>query len=233
MPFRARLHDQSVTIGTVPSGAIIGDLVEPERPHGLVIFAHGSGSSRHSARNQSVAQVLHRAGLATLLLDLLTVDEEHLDRRGGQLRFDIDLLAGRLELARRWTSEQDGLAKLPVGLFGASTGAAAALVAAARQPAIAAVVSRGGRPDLAGAALDVVRAPTLLIVGSLDHTVVELNRLACARLGETCRLEIVPGATHLFEEPGTLDAAAVLSRQWFEQHLISSTRDQTDAARLR
>jgi putative phosphoribosyl transferase len=211
---------RSVTIASAPTGDIVGDLTETAEPCGLVIFAHGSGSSRHSARNRTVAEVLHQAGFVTLLLDLLTADEEQLERRGGRLRFDIDLLAERLQLAEGWSAGESQLATLPVGYFGASTGAGAALLAAARQPdRVAAVVSRGGRPDLAGDALGDVRAPTLLIVGSLDLQVLELNRAACARLRELCRIEIVPGATHLFEEPQTLDVAAGLARDWFVRHL--------------
>jgi putative phosphoribosyl transferase len=222
---------RSVTIASAPTGDIVGDLTEPRAPCGLVIFAHGSGSSRHSTRNRAVAEVLHQAGFATLLLDLLTADEEQLERRGGRLRFDIDLLAERLQLAAGWSAWEAQLATLPVGYFGASTGAGAALVAAARQPdRVAAVVSRGGRPDLAGDSLADVRAPTLLIVGSLDHQVLELNRAACARLGELCRIEIVPGATHLFEEPGALDVAAALARDWFVRHLTAPGADAPGTA---
>jgi pimeloyl-ACP methyl ester carboxylesterase len=211
---------RSVTVASAPTGDIVGDLTAPGEPCGLVIFAHGSGSSRHSTRNRAVAEVLEQVGFATLLLDLLTADEERLERRGGRLRFDVDLLAARLQLAERWSAGESQLATLPVGYFGASTGAGAALVAAARQPdRVAAVVSRGGRPDLAGDALDDVRAPTLLIVGGLDHQVLELNRAACARFRELCRIEIVAGASHLFEEPGALDAAAALARDWFVRHL--------------
>jgi dienelactone hydrolase len=199
---------------------LAGDLVRPEAADGLVLFAHGSGSSRKSPRNRSVARVLQDAGFATLLMDLLTLDEERADRAGARRRFDIDLLAGRLASATDWVGTHPDTAGLPVGYFGASTGAAAALVAAAQRPErIQAVVSRGGRPDLAGAALRRVTAPTLLIVGGLDDVVIDLNRAALAHLNVEARLEIVPGATHLFEEPGTLEAVAGLARDWFNDHL--------------
>jgi putative phosphoribosyl transferase len=197
-----------------------GDLQIPDPAVGLVLFAHGSGSSRHSPRNRFVAQELHASGLATLLLDLLTPEEERVDQHTGHLRFDIELLAERLAAATQWTRVDAATRSLPIGYFGASTGAAAALVAAALEPdTVRAVVSRGGRPDLAGEALPLVRAPTLLIVGSRDLTVLELNRAAMARLRAETRLEIVPGATHLFEEPGALEAVARLAREWFLQHL--------------
>ena len=184
----------------------------PETPSGLVIFAHGSGSSRLSPRNHFVAHTLHEAGFATLMFDLLTETED----RVYENRFDIDLLARRLVQASNWATAQPRLAGLAQGMFGASTGAAAALRAAASDPAtIRAVVSRGGRPDLAGDALPEVQAPTLLIVGGEDTVVIQLNREARARMTTTCELEIVPGATHLFEEPGTLDEAARLAGAWF------------------
>ncbi|MBW3546639.1 MAG: phosphoribosyltransferase [Actinobacteria bacterium] len=209
-----------------PGVALPAALVVPRQARGVVLFAHGSGSSRHSPRNRQVAAVLQEAGLATLLADLLTADEEQLDRRTRHLRFDIGLLADRLAALADWLAADERTAALPVGLFGASTGAAAALVAAVRRPAtVAAVVSRGGRPDLAGPALPSVRAPTLLIVGSLDTEVLELNRQALDQLtgvegvGGERRLEVVPGAGHLFEESGTLEQVASLARSWFERHL--------------
>lgn len=191
-------------------------------PQGLVIFAHGSGSGRHSPRNNFVAAGLRKRGLATLLIDLLRPQEEA-DRANV---FDIPLLASRLAEATRWTREQTELARLPVGYFGASTGGGAALVAAAQDPQIAAVVSRGGRPDLAGAALAAVRAPTLLIVGGFDTQVIALNRDAMAQLNCKKELVIVPGATHLFEEPGTLDQVLALAGDWFMQHCTSEGRSK-------
>jgi putative phosphoribosyl transferase len=211
------LRDEDVVVlaGTVE---LAGHLTVPEVPKGLVIFAHGSGSSRHSPRNRFVAASLQEAGLGTLLLDLLTVEEE-LDR--AQV-FDIELLAGRLEASTRWLHRQPEAHGLPVGYFGASTGAGAALLAASHPEAeIAAVVSRGGRPDLAGPALSTVRAPTLLIVGARDQVVLDLNRQAQGQLRCESELAIVPGATHLFEEPGTLERAAVLAQDWFLAHLNS------------
>ena len=207
-----------VQAGSIP---LAGHLTVPERPSGIVVFAHGSGSSRHSKRNQFVASVLNRAGLATLLFDLLTAAEET-DRSNV---FDIELLAGRLVDATVWLRAQPIAAGLPVGYFGASTGAAAALSAAAAPGAdIAAVVSRGGRPDLAADLLTAVEAPTLLIVGGDDRAVLSLNRLAQARLRCDADLIVVPGATHLFEEPGTLAAAAEAARDWFLRYLEPSAR---------
>jgi dienelactone hydrolase len=192
----------------------------PPGATGIVVFAHGSGSSRHSPRNQQVAEALNQRGLATLLMDLLTSDEEQVDARTRHLRFDIDLLAGRLMHAFDWLDTQPDTRALSIGCFGASTGAAAALVASAdRSDRVGAVVSRGGRPDLAGAALPRVRAPTLLIVGSLDRVVVDLNRQAAAEMTAPHRIEIVPGATHLFEEPGTLERVAEFAVNWFLDHL--------------
>lgn len=197
-----------------------GDLTLPEAAQGLVLFAHGTGSSRHSPRNRFVAASLVEAGLATFLMDLLTADEEADDERTGHLRFDIELLAQRLVRATGWLVQQRMLANLPVGYFGASTGAAAALVAAARSPGpVGAIVSRGGRPDLAGPALPAVRAPTLLIVGGADHVVLELNRQALIQLRVEKRLEVIPGATHLFPEPGALEAVARLAVDWFVRYL--------------
>lgn len=199
---------------------IEGNLTLPEGAYGIVLFAHGSGSSRHSPRNRYVAWLLNQANLATLLVDLLTSDEETIDLRTGQLRFDIELLAERLISVTDWLMQQRDTRRLRIGYFGASTGAGAALVAAAERPdMVGAVVSRGGRPDLAGAALARVRAPTLLIVGGNDFQVVELNRAALAQLHCEKQLVIVPGATHLFEEPGALDEVARLAREWFERHL--------------
>jgi putative phosphoribosyl transferase len=201
-----------------------GNLVIPEGAKGMVLFAHGSGSSRHSPRNRYVAHLLNQARLATLLVDLLTADEAAAERRTGHLRFDIGLLAERLVEATDWLNHQPDTRDLPVGYFGASTGAAAALVAAAaRSELVGAVVSRGGRPDLAGPALPLVRAPTLLIVGGNDVPVIELNRQALARLHTEKELVIIPGATHLFEEPGALDEVARLARQWFERYLVPET----------
>ncbi|MDF3055914.1 MAG: DeoR family transcriptional regulator [Rariglobus sp.] len=196
-----------------------GTLAVPENAGGLVIFAHGSGSSRHSERNRSVAATLQREGLATLLFDLLTLEEEHLDARMEHLRFDIDFLSGRLRAASAWAARQEQTMGLRIGYFGASTGAAAALVAASENENASAVVSRGGRPDLAGDALQRVDVPTLLIVGSDDEQVLSLNEHALAQLRGTKRLEIVPGATHLFEEPGALDAVAALAAGWFGTYL--------------
>jgi pimeloyl-ACP methyl ester carboxylesterase len=208
----ARLNARGVTIG---QKRLEGDVVLPLKAKGLVIFAHGSGSSRFSPRNTHVAHQLEVRRLGTLLLDLLT-EREAYDRRNV---FDIPLLAGRMVEAVRFARSDTELSSLPIGLFGASTGAAAALVAAAQLPqAIAAVVSRGGRPDLAGDALKKVRAPTLLIVGGADYGVIELNRDALAVLTCEKKLEIVPGATHLFEEPGTLDKVVDLTAQWFNTH---------------
>jgi dienelactone hydrolase len=213
----------SVATGVaVPIGDVVleGDLVLPEDARGTVVFAHGSGSSRLSPRNRQVASALNEAGVGTLLVDLLTAREDKVDRSTGKLRFDIELLARRLIGIVDWLRKNPETADLPIGLFGASTGAAAALVAAAVWPDdIAAVVSRGGRPDLALGVLSHVRAPTLLIVGGADTTVLELNRQALEALQTEQRLEIVPGATHLFEEPGALDEVARLAADWFAWHL--------------
>jgi pimeloyl-ACP methyl ester carboxylesterase len=204
----------------VDGQAIDGDLAVPANAKGLVIFAHGSGSGRFSPRNRMVADALNGRQLATLLLDLLTPDEEARDAITREQRFDIGLLSGRVATAVDWAGTHVRTKELPIGLFGASTGAAAALVAAALRPdRVGAVVSRGGRPDLAGAMLGRVRAPTLLIVGGFDDVVIDLNRRALAQLNCSKRLSIVPGATHLFEEPGTLDQVCRLAEAWFEQHL--------------
>ncbi len=206
----------------VPAGGVTldGDLGLPAELRGVVCFAHGSGSSRHSPRNRFVAETLREAGLVTLLMDLLTPEEDAIDVRTRELRFDIDLLAARVVDAVDWLGAQPSTAELSVGHFGASTGAAGALVAAARRPdAVAAVVSRGGRPDLAGEALEQVRAPTLLIVGGADTTVLELNRQARQRLSGPAQLEVVEAAGHLFEEPGALEQVAALARDWFQRQL--------------
>jgi dienelactone hydrolase len=207
----------------VPAGTVTleGNLTLPEEAQAIVLFAHGSGSSRHSPRNRYVARVLNEAKLATLLIDLLTLHEEVIDTRTAHLRFDIDLLAERLVDATDWLTQFPDTKHLPIGYFGASTGAAAALAAAAVRPdVVGAVVSRGGRPDLAGSALPRVRAPTLLIVGGDDGQVIELNRAALAQLCCEKQLVIVPAATHLFEEPGALDEVARLARDWFQRYLI-------------
>lgn len=202
------------------AGPIVGTLVTPANASVIVVFAHGSGSSRHSTRNQQVAGSLQARGFATLLFDLLTQAEEEADAVRGHLRFDIPLLASRLISVTDWLGDQPVTAALRVGYFGASTGAAAALVAAALRPTVVrAVVSRGGRPDLAGDALLRVRAPTLLIVGGLDTDVIELNQRALARLACDRTLEIVPGATHLFQEPGALARVSELAGAWFVRHL--------------
>jgi dienelactone hydrolase len=209
----------------VRAGAVMleGDLRRPRGARGVVLFAHGSGSSRHSPRNRHVAALLNEARLATLLLDLLTPAEEAIDMRTAHLRFDIGLLGERMIAATDWLTEQPETRRLRIGYFGASTGAAAALVAAAgRSGVVGAVVSRGGRPDLAGPALAHVRAPTLLIVGGQDLPVIELNRQAFAALRSEKQLVIVPGAAHLFEEPGALDQVARLAREWFERYLVQA-----------
>jgi len=213
-------REQAVTIPQDGGIAVPADLTIPSGAHGIVVFAHGSGSSRRSERNRRVAARLRASGLATLLLDLLTDDEELTDQRSAELRFDIPLLARRLEGAIGWVRREPRTGGLRVGLFGASTGAAAALVAAGRRPDdVAAVVSRGGRPDLAGASLRAVRAPTLLIVGGADAQVLELNRQAAAELDAEHRLAVIPGATHLFEEPGAIEQVADLAADWFEARL--------------
>ena len=209
---------------TVPAGSaeLAADVFLPHGARGLVVFAHGSGSSRHSPRNQFVAAKINEGGLGTMLIDLLTEQEEVIDRQTAELRFDIPLLGERLAAITDWVVRQRHFADLALGYFGASTGAAAALLAAAERPTVVgAVVSRGGRPDLAGPALANVLAPTLFIVGGEDHVVLKLNREAMAQLPKQTKskLEVVPGATHLFEEPGTLDQVAALARAWFREHL--------------
>jgi putative phosphoribosyl transferase len=200
--------------------SVEGDLDVPARAAGLVIFAHGSGSSRFSRRNRSVAATLQQSGFATLLLDLLTRQEEAEDERSGRHRFDIPLLGARVVGATDWAQSRPDVAHLPLAFFGASTGAAAALIAAAMRPAVTrAVISRGGRPDLAEEALTHVAAPTLLVVGGDDEPVVEMNRAAMRRMRAPVTLEIIPGATHLFEEPGTLEEVARLAAAWCSRYL--------------
>ena len=210
---------QSVAIATA-GVTLEADVVAPEPALGVVLFAHGSGSGRHSPRNRYVAGELQKAGLATVLADLLTPQEEQVDAQTGALRFDISLLGERLVALTDWLVTQERTADLGVGLFGASTGAAAALVAAVKRPAsVEAAVSRGGRPDLAGGLLRLVRQPVLLIVGERDPTVLDLNRRAMQELGGETTLAIVPAASHLFEEPGALEQVARLAREWFLDHL--------------
>ncbi|MEU7889578.1 dienelactone hydrolase family protein [Microbispora bryophytorum] len=206
----------------MPVGDVVldADVTVPRQARGAVLFAHGSGSGRHSPRNRYVARELQRAGLATVLADLLTAEEERVDAVTGHLRFDIGLLADRVGALADRLPEDEVAGGLPIGLFGASTGAAAALVAAATRPGgVSAVVSRGGRPDLAGDALRSVRQPTLLIVGERDTVVLDLNREAMRAITAPVRLETVPRATHLFEEPGALETVARLARDWFLHHL--------------
>jgi dienelactone hydrolase len=208
---------------TIQAGAVSlpADIELPERAGGVVLFAHGSGSSRHSPRNRAVAGQLQSAGLGTVLVDLLTAEEEREDERTAALRFDIELLADRLAGIVGWLSDDPSTYRLPIGLFGASTGAGAALVAAVREPTrVMAVVSRGGRPDLAGAALHDVRAPTLLLVGGRDSTVLQLNEQAAQAMASAdTRVHVVPEATHLFEEPGALEEVAQEAGAWFTAHL--------------
>jgi pimeloyl-ACP methyl ester carboxylesterase len=234
--FRRTSEDGGERVVRVSAGpvALEGNLVVPDGARGIVLFAHGSGSSRHSRRNRFVAEALRQGPLGTLLIDLLTAEEEAVDVRTAHLRFDIGLLANRLVGATDFLRQHPDTRDLRVGYFGASTGGGAALVAAAERPeAVGAVVSRGGRPDLAGAALPRVRAPTLLIVGGDDVPVIGMNEEALAALRCEKRLEIVPGATHLFEEPGALEEVARLARAWFELHLVpaSAPERQTAAAR--
>ena len=206
----------------IPAGGVLlnADMALPARAEAIIAFAHGSGSGRHSIRNRYVAETLNGYGFATLLADLLTEEEEIIDLRTRQLRFDIPMLADRLVDIAAWLQSAPQMKHLKIGWFGASTGAGAALIAAARRPEnIIAVVSRGGRPDLAGDYLSEVMAPVLLIVGGNDSQVLDLNKQALARLNVPSKLEIVPNATHLFEEPGTLEAAALLAAQWFQAHL--------------
>jgi putative phosphoribosyl transferase len=218
-----------VTAGPV---TLDGTLRMPEGARAIVLFAHGSGSSRRSPRNAHVARMLNAGYLATLLIDLLTADEEVADLHTAHLRFDIGLLAERLVIATDWLTRRPDTGHLAIGYFGASTGAAAALVAAAeRRDVIGAIVSRGGRPDLAGSALPRVRAPTLLIVGGNDIDVIRLNRMVLLDLRCEKQLVIVPGAGHLFEEPGALDEVAQLASEWFERHLVPATRRRTGTSK--
>jgi pimeloyl-ACP methyl ester carboxylesterase len=220
------LPGSSVRAVQIPDGNVLldADLRLPVEPACLIVFAHGSGSSRHSRRNRDVAEWLSAGGFATLLLDLLTAQEESLDQFTGGFRFDIPRLGRRVIAAVDWAAEQKSLERLPVGCFGASTGAAAALIAAAERPdRVSAVVSRGGRPDLADEALSRVAAPTLLIVGGADESVIELNEEAKRKMSAPVRLEIVPGATHLFEEPGAMDQVSRLALHWFAAN-VAGTR---------
>ncbi|HEY8532972.1 MAG TPA: alpha/beta family hydrolase [Micromonospora sp.] len=212
----------TATATVIPTGDahLQADTVIPTQPAGVVVFAHGSGSSRHSPRNRAVAQVLNRTGMATVLADLLTADEERRDAESRRLRFDITLLAERVLGIVDWLRTAPETRTLPIGLFGASTGAAAALVAAAARPdVVQAVVSRGGRPDLAGAALGDVQAPTLLLVGERDDVVLQLNAEAHAAMPGVAQLRVIPNAGHLFEEPGALDQVAGLAASWFDTYL--------------
>ncbi|MER5213849.1 alpha/beta fold hydrolase [Streptomyces sp. NPDC002838] len=221
---------------TVPADGteLAGDLAVPTSARGVVLFAHGSGSSRHSPRNRAVAAELRTAGLGTLLIDLLTAGEERRDASTGEHRFDIPLLARRLVAAIDWLEGQAVTRDLPVALFGASTGAGAALTAAAERPdRVLTVVSRGGRPDLAGDALAAVRAPVLLIVGGRDHEVLRLNQEAARRLHTPHTLHVVPGATHLFEEPGALEQVADTARQWCDDRLKAAAELSTGAGGAR
>jgi len=223
-----RIEEIEIPVG--PHRTVRGTLQRPPRSHGVIVFAHGSGSSRRSPRNRAVAEELNRAGFATLLMDLLTEDEE--DNRRNV--FDIGLLAGRLTAAANWLGIEGGTAGLPLGYFGASTGSAAALLAAATQPdRAAAVVSRGGRPDLAWDDLSAVATPTLLIVGGDDEPVLTWNREAFNRLTCAKDLAVVPGATHLFEEPGALERVAHLAREWFNRYLTPATNRPDDITPLR
>ena len=218
--------------GQIPAGRAVlsGNLTIPENAVGLVLFAHGSGSGRHSPRNQFVARTLNDGGLATLLFDLLTPEEEATDMNTREHRFNIGLLAERLVHATKWAKRQEQTRDLQLGYFGSSTGGGAALVAAAEIPEnVGAVVSRGGRPDLAGDALPKVKAPTLLIVGGNDDIVIELNEMARDRMRCEVKLEIVPGATHLFEEPGALEKVAKLASDWFVSHMGSSGDSRDDS----
>ncbi|MFF0254646.1 dienelactone hydrolase family protein [Micromonospora zamorensis] len=214
--------DEQPSTVAIPVGdaQLPADLMLPAQPVGVVLFAHGSGSSRHSPRNVAVARALNGRGLGTVLVDLLTPTEDEVDARTAELRFDIGLLASRLAGIVDWLAVQRPAGDVPIGLFGASTGAAAALVAASsRADRVGAVVSRGGRPDLAAEALAQVRTPTLLLVGGLDEEVITLNERALAELGEIGELRVIPGATHLFEEPGTLEQVADQAGTWFTTHL--------------
>jgi dienelactone hydrolase len=213
------IHQRTVAV-EAPGAMLHGDLALPDQPHGVILFAHGSGSSRFSSRNRAVAQYLNAGGFATLLLDLLSEREEAVDQMTGELRFDIPFLGERLTIAADWFAQEPDTSQLPIGLFGASTGAAAALITAAERPdQVRAVVSRGGRPDLAAAVLGRVRCPTLLIVGGADETVLELNRTAFDALQCEKRLAVIPRATHLFPEPRALEEVARLALEWMRSHV--------------
>lgn len=217
---------------TIPAGEVAGILSLPDNPMGIVLFANGSGSCRFSPRNRCVASALHERGLGTLIVDLLTTEEERADASDAHLRFDIRLLARRLAQVTDWARRDPRMRELPVAYFGASTGAAAALIAAAERPeAVAAVVSRGGRPDLAGDFLPEVVAPTLLIVGGADVTVLELNRDAAARMRAPCTVSVVPGATHLFGEPGALDEVSRRAGDFLVAQLGAVKRQEVTVAR--
>lgn len=216
------MHDVAVTSA---DGVLGGTLAIPHGAHGLILFAHGSGSSRYSPRNRAVAGLLNKRGFATLLMDLLTDAEEELDTRTAALRFDIALLARRVSEASDWCRADQRLVHLPLGYFGASTGAAAALLSAADRDDVRAIVSRGGRPDLAGNALARVAAPTLLVVGERDSVVVDLNRRAASEMPAHCEIAIVPAAGHLFEEAGALERVAALATDWFVRYLAALARN--------
>jgi pimeloyl-ACP methyl ester carboxylesterase len=217
-----RLNDPAAFSIPVNGSTIQADLTASPHAKGTILFAHGSGSSRHSPRNRHVAQILNQGGLATLLVDLLSAEEEIIDNQTSEHRFNIDLLADRLVIATDWLLQQQSPSTTSLGYFGASTGAAAAMIAAAKRPhVVEAIVSRGGRPDLAGDALRKVKSPTLLIVGEFDRQVLELNRRAAAAIPTQTHVEVVPRAGHLFEEPGALDQVAVLARDWFQRMLTS------------
>ncbi len=223
---------RQITIQTGRGVELKGLLESPEHARGLIVFVHGSGSSRFSARNNRVAHFLRREGFATLLMDLLTASEDQIDAITRELRFDVPMLAERVAGTLEWLLQRKDVGHLPIGLFGASTGAAAALIAAAAQPSrVLAVVSRGGRPDLAHENLASVDTPTLLIVGSEDVQVLELNRLAMSQIPGKTQLVIVPGATHLFEEPGTLDKVARYAADWFRLHLHEKTHESQQPSR--
>jgi putative phosphoribosyl transferase len=232
LPLNGNRREVSIDVEGV---TLEGTLVIPKDAKGVVLFAHGSGSSRHSPRNRYVAQILQSQRIGTLLFDLLTRQEESIDQSSGELRFDIPFLAKRLAGATRWVTNDADTGDLKVGYFGASTGAGAALMAAAELPrVVSAIVSRGGRPDLAGSALAIVRAPTLLIVGGNDEPVITMNRAALAQL--QCpekSLVIIPGATHLFEEPGTLEETARVAAEWFSRHFMSAGKAQAQGASAR
>ncbi len=219
-PLQTQPNAEAVVKVSTGSVVVEGNLGIPAGAQGLVLFAHSSGSSRHSQRNRYMAQILHEGGLATLLIDLLTAEEEAIDMQTRHLRFEIGLLAERLIGTTDWLAQNSATKNLQIGYFGSSTGAAAALVAAAQRPQVVrSVVSRGGRPDLAEPALPQVQAPTLLIVGGNDLSIISMNRMALEQLRIPKRLTIIPGATHLFEEPGALEEVALLARDWFQRFL--------------